>query len=239
MTRALCVAGMREHRSFLRAAVRNPRRIGAIAPSSRRLSALMASVVPATGRPVIVELGPGTGAVSALITDRLPVGGRHLAVELDPHLAADLARRHPTVEVITGDVRDLDRLLAERGVTSVDAVVGGLPWSLFDADSQHRILRRIADILAPGGAFTTFAYTHTGPMRGARSFRGALEAVFEEVQISRTVWRNAPPAFGYICRRPRPDPPIAGPAQQPRHGRAAASPRLVDRAHPTDARRRG
>jgi phospholipid N-methyltransferase len=189
--------------TFLLAAVRNPQRIGAISPSSSRLAALMASVVPTVGEPVVIELGPGTGAVSSAIAARLPEGGRHLAVELDPAMAAFLRHHQVGVEMINADALDLSDLLAAREIPKVTAVVSGLPWSLFDSDSQEHILRQIAEAIGTDGVFTTFAYAHARPLSSARRFRRALERAFDEVQISRLVWRNMPPAFIYICRRPR------------------------------------
>jgi phospholipid N-methyltransferase len=167
------------------------------------MAALLASVVPTAGEPVVIELGPGTGAVSSVITARLPLDARHLAVELDPAMAAFLSRHHEGVEVINADARDLRELLAGSGISRVAAVVSGLPWSLFDSDSQKHILQQIADAIGPDGVFTTFAYAHARALPTARSFRRALERTFGDVQISRIVWQNMPPAFSYICRRPR------------------------------------
>src|SRR5690606_28137767 len=42
---------------FVSAAVRNPKTVGAAAPSSRALAARMASAVPAVEAPTIVEIG--------------------------------------------------------------------------------------------------------------------------------------------------------------------------------------
>ena len=53
------------------------------------------------------------------------------------------------------------------------------------------------------GAFTTFAYRHGMALSAARRFRRALHATFAEVTLTPTVWRNMPPAFVYVCRRPR------------------------------------
>lgn len=167
------------------------------------MAALLASVVPAEGVPVVVELGPGTGAVSAAIAARLPRAARHLAIELDPAMAEFLRRHQTDMEVINGDARDLGRLLAARDIGGAAAVVSGLPWSLFDAESHERILRQVAAAIGTEGAFTTFAYTHTTRLRSARNFRRTLGLVFDEVQISRMVWHNVPPAFVYVCRRPR------------------------------------
>ncbi|WP_214366805.1 class I SAM-dependent methyltransferase [Pseudonocardia sp. H11422] len=189
-------------RAFLTAAVRRPAQVGAVVPSSARLAALLASVVPREGSPVVVELGPGTGAISSVIADRLPAGSRHIAVELDPTMADYLRRSHPGLEVINGDAAKLSMLLAERGVLQVDAVISGLPWALFDRQTQHSILGQVTNVIGSTGAFTTFAYLHGMPLSAARRFRRTLHDTFDEVVVSRTVWRNMPPAFGYICRRP-------------------------------------
>jgi len=189
-------------RAFLAAALRHPATMGAIAPSSPRLGAVLASVVPRAGEPVVVELGPGTGAVSAVIAEKLPPGARHLAVELDPAMVAFLARSRPELEVVEGNAAELGALLAERGITAVDAVVCGLPWALFDDATQTALLGEISRVIGDRGAFTTFAYLHGMTLGAARRFRRRLRDTFDEVLVSATVWRNLPPAFVYVCRRP-------------------------------------
>jgi phosphatidylethanolamine/phosphatidyl-N-methylethanolamine N-methyltransferase len=189
-------------RAFLAAFLRRPATMGAVVPSSARLSAVLTSVVPTVGTPVVVELGPGTGAVSAAIDDRLPQGARHLAVELDAGMVDFLRRTRPGMDVVNGDARDLGRLLAERGVAHVDAVVCGLPWALFDETTQFRILTEVGHAIGATGAFTTFAYLPGMALPAAHRFRRTLRARFEEVIVTATVWRNMPPAFVYVCRRP-------------------------------------
>ncbi|MCP3802699.1 methyltransferase domain-containing protein [Allokutzneria sp. A3M-2-11 16] len=190
---------------FLQAAVRNPAVIGAIAPSSPRLAERLAEVVPRTGSPTVVELGPGTGVVSSAIADRLPAAGRHIAVELDDDMIRLLGRIRPDLELVHGDAARLGDLLAARGLDNVDTVVSGLPWTLFPPGHQVRILSEIVKVLTPDGAFTTFSYLNAYPMAGARRFRRMLRGSFDEVLITRTVWRNLMPALTYVCRRPRHD----------------------------------
>jgi phosphatidylethanolamine/phosphatidyl-N-methylethanolamine N-methyltransferase len=190
-------------RAFLAAVLRNPGQVGAVVPTSDVMAELLTRIVPRSGEPVVVELGPGTGAVTGVIDDRLPPAARHIAVELDPEMAAYLQRTHPGLEVIEGNAVKLGALLAEHDVEHADAVVSGLPWSLFDDDTQASILTQIAELIGPTGAFTTFAYRHGLLLSAARRFRRALHETFEEVLVSATVWRNVPPAFVYVCRRPR------------------------------------
>lgn len=187
---------------FLASALRRPHLVGAVAPSSRELAERLATIVPRHGSPVVLELGPGTGAVSDVIDQRLPDPGTHLAVEIDPAMAAYLQRRRPTMSVLCGDAAELDTLLSEAGVSHVDAMVSGLPWSLFDAAFQRTVLAKVSTVLTPGGGFSTFAYRHAARLSGARRFRALLDEYFDEVVVTRTVWRNLPPAYVYVCRRP-------------------------------------
>lgn len=197
-------------RAFLATALRRPATMGAVAPSSPRLGAVLASVVPSTGTPVVVELGPGTGAVSAVIAEKLPPGARHIAVELDPDMVEFLRRTRPDLEVVPGNAADLAALLAERGIGTVDAVVCGLPWALFDDATQTALLGEISRSIGDRGAFTTFAYLHGMSLAAARRFRRTLRSTFDEVLVTATVWRNLPPAFVYVCRRPRAVPHQGG-----------------------------
>lgn len=191
------------YRAFIERAVRKPGQVGAVAPSSPSLAREMAAVVPTSGRPVVVELGPGTGALSGAIAERMPSGGRHVAIELDGGMVEYLRAELPWLEVVQGDAARLGDLLSGLGIERVDAVVSGLPWSIFPGELQQAILDQVGAVLAPGGAFTTFAYVHALGMSGARLFRRRLDLTFDEVLTSRTVWRNVPPARIYVCRRPR------------------------------------
>ncbi len=189
--------------AFLAAVVRSPATVGAMVPSSSQRAARLAAVVPRAGEPVIVELGPGTGSVTSAIECRLGGRGRHVAVEIDSVLADYLRIAHPHVEVIVGDAVDLERLLAVQHISAVEVVISGLPWTLIDPEAQRAIVDATARCLTPTGCFTTFAYVHGLSLPWARQFRALLGEVFDEVLITRTVWRNLPPAVTYACRRPR------------------------------------
>jgi len=199
------VSPVRDLVTFISSAVRSPAVIGAVAPSGRALSDLLASVAPAEGQPIVVELGPGTGVVSAALRRRLPEGARHIAVEIDPGMVEHLRRTRPWLEVIQGDAADLQKLLADAGVDRVDAAISGLPWTLFAESAQRGIIEQVTRVLAPGAAFTTFAYSHVTRFPTQRRFRGVLEEAFREVTVTPTVWRNLPPALAYQCRHPRAD----------------------------------
>ncbi|MGW2563689.1 class I SAM-dependent methyltransferase [Streptomyces sp. NPDC001514] len=150
-----------------------------------------------------MELGPGTGAFSTEIQHRLAGRGRHLAIEVNPVMAEVLTRRYPRAEVVVDDATRLANLMAERGLSEADLVVSGLPFAAFDAERQRRLIGAVASCMGPTSAFTAFGYSFARLSPPAVRFRRLLGEVFEEVVISRTVWRNVPPAFVYSARRPR------------------------------------
>lgn len=189
---------------FLGQFLRSPGTIGALAPSSQRLAAAVCAPVPERGEPTVVELGPGTGPFTAEIQRRLAGRGHHLAVELNQRMAELLAERFPKVDVVNGDAAELPRMLTERSLRQADVVVSGLPWAAFPRGLQLTLLEAVTSVMSHAGAFTTFAYVHAIPLSRARRFRALLHERFEEVVAGRTVWRNAPPAFVFHARRPRP-----------------------------------
>ncbi|GAB3159566.1 methyltransferase domain-containing protein [Micromonospora sonneratiae] len=195
--------------TFFAQFIRHPLATGAVLPSGSTLARDITAAVPRVGHPLVVELGPGTGVFTRAIQRRLAGRGHHLAVEVNPKFATDLARRHPTVEVVRADATNLGQMLAQRQLVTADVVISGLPWAAFPAGRQRAILDAVIGALGADGVFTTFAYRHALPTRPARRFHSLLTGAFDEVTVGRTVWTNLPPALVYHCRRPL--NPDAGP----------------------------
>jgi phospholipid N-methyltransferase len=191
--------GLRFFGEFLR----SPLRTAALAPSSAALAQAVTHPVPERGEPVVVELGPGTGSFTREIQRKLRGRGYHLAVELNPIWAELVQRRFPDVDVVCADAATLPTLLLERGISSVDVVISGLPWSAFPIDVGGTLTDEVAKALSDDGAFTQFAYSVTRWTGPARTLLRGLRSNFEEVLITGPVWRNLPPAAVYVSRRPR------------------------------------
>ncbi|MEV4378472.1 methyltransferase domain-containing protein [Streptosporangium sp. NPDC049644] len=187
--------------TFLRAIMRNPQQLGAIAPSSKAVARLAASVVPATPGAVVVELGAGGGVISDAIRDRLPPGGRQLAVEVNEGMVSHLRRSRPWLEVIAADAGDLGKLLRQAGLSHADAIVSSLPWTLFEEARQRRVLEEISASLVPGGTFSTVTTLTVLPLQRFRHFRGLMEGAFATVGTLGPIWRNVPPALVYTGAR--------------------------------------
>ncbi|RCW46752.1 phospholipid N-methyltransferase [Halopolyspora algeriensis] len=194
-------AKLGEYRTFFGAAVRNPTAVGAATPTSEAVAATVAQVVPTTGSPVVVELGPGTGSLSGAIHNRLPPHARHIGIEIGADLVRHLQQHQPWMETLHGDAGNLRALLATLHLDKVDAVVSSIPWSLLTEETRQDVLRQVTDVLAPHGAFTALTYLPARHSEGGRHFQRQLATTFDEV-ITHTTWRNFPPILHYICRRP-------------------------------------
>lgn len=191
---------------FFRQVLKNPLRTGAIAPSSRFLAERMVDELDLSGEPVVVELGAGTGALSKELLRRMGGHGRLILVERSETAARLLRSRFPSATVICDCVTNLGMHLRALGIHQVDYVVSGLPWTLFNQELQEQALAEIVGALRPGGTFVTFIYAHAGRLlRMGRRFEYRLRATVGDIDKSRVVWRNLPPARVWTARRMLPE----------------------------------
>jgi phospholipid N-methyltransferase len=189
--------------TFLRHALVDQVRIGAIAPTSPALAQRLARLVPPTPELRVLELGAGTGAISAAIGPRLGPGARHFALEREPALVAALTRTAPWASVIVADATELKVRLAELGVSSVDLVISTLPWSYFTSTMQSTILAQVRSVLTAQGQFATVSCLTARFNPRSRVFQSQLDAAFARVETTPVSWANIPPARLLICQSPR------------------------------------
>ena len=180
---------------------RAPRAVGAALPSSRGLALEIVTPVDFAKARTVVEFGPGTGPFTGEIVARMPEGSRYVGIELNGEFCAHLRERFPKLDIVEDSVENLEKILDERGIATVDAIVCGLPWASLPLTVQERAFAAIERRLVPGGLFMTFAYLQGLPFPGARALRRRLSELFSSVTRSRIVWANVPPAFVYICRK--------------------------------------
>lgn len=186
---------MREFLLLFGRFLRQPRTVGAVAPSSQVLAREMVRGLDAGRAARFVELGPGTGAFTGAVLARLGPGGRLLAVELDPEFTRQVRTKWPAADCVCASATTLEALVAERHLQPVDHIISGLPFASLPRDMTRQILDGIARVLKPGGTFTAFQYVHAYGLPPAVAFRRDLAARFGPVSSRRVVIRNIPPAF--------------------------------------------
>ncbi|MEV0395329.1 class I SAM-dependent methyltransferase [Polymorphospora rubra] len=206
-----------ERTQFLREAIRNPRSIGAVLPSSKTLAKALASAIPvAATQPLnVLEVGAGTGAVTRHLIENLPRGSRLDIIEANPAFTECLRRITTSNHNPASLTAEVHPTLLEEFKTHrrYDVIISGLPMTNFEPGAAREIMARLMSLLHPGGALTYFAYC--GTRIGRRVFSSATEyrrhlavdTVMKEYRDAysakrQTVWSNIPPAHVWNLARP-------------------------------------
>ena len=179
---------------FIRTWIDNPVLTGAVSPSGRFLSRMMARAVDPYGAGPIVELGPGTGPITQALLKRGVNPSRLLLVEFDGSFCRLLRQRFPGVKVVQADAYALREGVRPILDEPAAAVVSSLPL-LNKPDAQRlSLLEDAFALMRPDGRFVQFTYGMHSPVP-----RDA--AVDYEADVSAPVWFNLPPARVWIYRR--------------------------------------
>lgn len=188
--------------TFLRAYISAPRQVGAIMPSSRRLTQTMTEWVDWSRVRSVVEFGAGTGAVTSAILDAVHADCRVLLVERNARFIKVLRQRFPGADIVHGTVAEARAFCHNADLGEVDIVVSSLPWAAFSPFVQRQCLGAAMSILRPQGMFVTFTQIQSLLLSSGRRIGGVLPRIFEQVERTPIVWRAAPPAVVYRCHRP-------------------------------------
>lgn len=172
--------------------LRDPATMAAIAPSSRRLAALITRAIDPQLGPVL-ELGSGTGAFVPAMLAR-GVAERDLTlVELDAPLARHLAHRYPSAQVVNDDAAAIS---CHVGDQRFGAVICGLGLLNMPPAVVEAILREALTHMAPAACFYLFTYGRRCSVPDDVCHRLDLQ-----VERIGTAWRNLPPATVFCLSR--------------------------------------
>ncbi|PIE22397.1 MAG: SAM-dependent methyltransferase [Planctomycetota bacterium] len=185
--------------TFLKAFLRNPSQIGAIAPSSKKLARAMVQGIDLGPEELLVEFGPGTGAFTAVIAELLPQPGQYLGIERSTPFVTFLEKRFPELTFANDSAEALPRLI-QKG-QRVRAVVSGLPFASLPGHVQDGVLQALEEALPTGAQFRTFQYAHAYLLPQARRFRRLMDQHFGPHEERRIVFQNLPPAWVLSWRR--------------------------------------
>ncbi len=183
---------MRGRAMFLRSMLENPRRVGAVWPTSRRAVRDLLDMAKLPTARMAVELGVGTGVYTRGMLDRLPQQACLLAFEVDPRLAASASGRigDPRLRVVNASASDIE---AHLGGERADVIVSSLPFTTLPKGARDEILDAAHRALVPGGSLLVLQYS--------TKVLPELERRFPRVR-RRFSPLNVPPAFLFACRKP-------------------------------------
>lgn len=165
------------------------RDVAAIAPSSSFLVERVCKWIDFDESAVIVEYGPGNGVFSKYILDRMTEDSRLILIESNPDFVDELrekTRDDPRAIVVKDLAQNVDKILADQGITEADYIVSGIPFSFLDDEEKKDLLDRTREVLADDGKFLAYQnYNH---------LEDPLREHFSEVTTERE-FRNIPPTM--------------------------------------------
>jgi phospholipid N-methyltransferase len=179
--------------AFLLRFFRSPRMIGSITPSSAHLVRAMLDPIPWERVNTVVELGAGTGVITDALVQRTRPESRVIVFEQDSHLRESLSHRFPYLHH-ADHAEKLGEVLERHGIRQADCILSSLPFTNFPKRIRQVILNEVTERLAPDGMFVAYQYTlHMLPL---------LRERFHHVSFRWVLW-NLPPAFVYVCSKPK------------------------------------
>lgn len=176
---------------FLKNFIKNPRQIGSVIPSSKRLSRKMAEQIDYDKAKNIVELGPGVGPYTELILKNKKSEAKYIAFEKNEDMVKILKEKFKDI-TIYNKAEEMTKTLKENGINSIDHIISGLPFTVLETDIRNTILEQAYDNLEVGGKFITFQYS--------LDLYKYLKGKYKKVEI-KFVPLNIPMTFVYVCTK--------------------------------------
>lgn len=180
--------GMRQSFAFALGYLRNPRRVGAIAPASKALAQAILQEVVRSAPGTLIEVGAGTGAITRALLPALAQVDRFMVIERDPGFTQLLRQNFPQLEVLNHCASRLDAL--DIAKHSPVTLVSSLPLlSMTRTEARGCIDAMVALIEACPGS-QLIQYTYASPH--LRPFKDIPPGWQWRRVVS--IWANLPPA---------------------------------------------
>lgn len=186
---------MKENLEFLQAFLKNPLKVGAIAPSSPELAAEMLHGIEPDDHNIVLELGVGTGAITKFLRQAIPSRSSYLGIELDGGLVETLSRKYPDMNIVCGNAADAYRIHQESGLGKVRYVVCCLPFVSLPREVSESVIAEIQKFMDEGCELRIFQYAHGYFLPPAIKLRESLRSRYGKSRRSPLVLKNVPPAF--------------------------------------------
>ncbi len=187
---------MNENLQFFQAFLKNPLKVGAIAPSSPELAAKMLEGIAPNENNIVIELGVGTGAITKFLQQKIPNNESYLGIELDPNLVKTLKERYAALKIVCGSACETVSIHQDSGLGKVGAVICCIPFVSLPNEVGEKILLQVDQFMRKGNCtFRTFQYAHGYYMPSAIKLREFMRNRYGISKRSSLVVKNVPPAY--------------------------------------------
>lgn len=178
--------------SFYKALLKNPKNVGSVWPSSKRLAKVIAHFIHDHPNICVVELGPGTGIITQAILNAGVPPENLIAIDNSPELAKSFQQKFPHIKFLLDDATHLDKHLSEMGCTP-SVIISSIPLINLPTEVVKKLHQSIHDSLEPRGRYIQFTYA-------LKNYEFATIENFKTIK-KRRVWFNLPPADVYVFEK--------------------------------------
>lgn len=187
---------MNENIEFLQAFLKNPAKVGAIAPSSPELAQKMLDGIRPDNESVVLELGVGTGAITKYLQEVGATRESYLGIELDKDLVKLLRKNFPALKIVRGNACDTFSIYQKTGFGKVGYIICCLPFVSLPNEIGEKILSEVDKFMEQGSCvFRTFQYAHGYYFPSAIKLREHMRNRYGKAKRSPLIVKNVPPAY--------------------------------------------
>jgi phosphatidylethanolamine/phosphatidyl-N-methylethanolamine N-methyltransferase len=186
---------MNENIQFLQAFLKNPGKVGSIAPSSTELAKKMVEGFAPDENNIVLELGVGTGAITKYLQYSLPDEKSYLGVELDSNLIKSLRKNYSDLQFVCGNACEATQIHQKSGLGKVGWIICCLPFVSLPNEVGEAILLEVDKFMQKGCTFRTFQYAHGYYMPSAIKLREFMRNRYGKSKRSPLIVKNVPPAY--------------------------------------------
>ncbi|MGI8786718.1 MAG: class I SAM-dependent methyltransferase [Pyrinomonadaceae bacterium] len=187
---------MNENIEFLQAFLKNPLKVGSIAPSSPELAQQMVDDIYPDEERIVLELGVGTGAITKFLRDVVPGKEAYLGIELDRDLVKSLKRNFPRLKIVRGNARDAFSIYQKTNFGKIGYIICCLPFVSLPNEVGEKILSEVDKFMEQGSCvFRTFQYAHGYYFPSAIKLREHMRNRYGKAEKSPLIVKNVPPAY--------------------------------------------
>lgn len=190
--------------NWLIEAIKHPRELSTIFPSSPFLAKTIADQLDYSQGRTIAELGPADGALTQPIVEQMHSDSDLYLIEVNESFCEELENRFEdhekfnAIHVINQRAEQLEDICREENLQGFDYVVSGIPLTTLPSPVSNQILEAIFNSLKPEGRYVQFQYS--------QDYREEIEGQFGSVRLER-VWLNILPAWVYVADKSKASPP--------------------------------
>jgi len=191
---------MNENIEFLQAFLKNPFKVGSIAPSSPELAQKMIEDILPNQESVVLELGVGTGAITKFLQEVVPNRESYIGIEIDKTMVKSLKENYPSLKIVRGNACQTFSIHQKAGFGKVGYIICCLPFVSLPNEVGEEILSEIDKFMEQGCVFRTFQYAHGYYFPSAIKLREHMRDRYGKAKRSQLVVKNVPPAYTLTWR---------------------------------------